>query len=258
MPTERLKTGLPPTCNQEFPELIQMNLMQSYLPAFWTFPGRLFLLCGILAALSTPLNAQEHQAETIENPPPAEEVQEEFVNQVSDKGVRVKRGSRTVCEIWFNKEWKLDEGFTATPERLYPFVPGQLIGLLHFPRRGSDFRNQNISSGWYTLRFALQPIDGNHVGTSPTRDFVVMVQLENDELGKDWSETDLQMASAEAAGSTHPAMMGLQKASEGESPSMRHEEGNDWWILHFVGKATKGSETVEQPLDLIVAGHAIE
>ena len=152
----------------------------------------------------------------------------------------------------------MEADFEATEERLYPFTPGQLIGLLHFRRRGSEFRDQSVSSGWYTLRFALQPVDGKHEGTSPTRDFLLLVDAEQDELADNWDPDDLNEASAEAAGSSHPAMLCLQRAGEGSEPSVRHDESNDWWILHVAVQAAAGDKTQQIPLDVIVAGHAAE
>jgi hypothetical protein len=202
---------------------------------------------------------QEHSIELIDAAPDADEVSGELREQFAEKGVRIKRGSsRTVCEVWFCKQWPVEAGFKASEDRLYPFAPGQLIGLLHFSRRGKDFRDQSVSSGWYTLRFGLQPIDGNHEGTSPTRDFLVMIGAEHDAVDKEWDVKSLMEASAEAAGSTHPAMMCLQRATEGSQPAIRHNESHDWWILHTTGKGTADEKTQDVPFDLVVAGHATE
>ena len=96
------------------------------------------LSAAVVVALSTPFAvAQEHIVEAIEEGPDTDEVSAEVAKLLSEKGIRVKRGAtRTVCEIWLNKEWKIDGGFQSTDERLYPFTPGQEIGVLHFSRRG--------------------------------------------------------------------------------------------------------------------------
>ncbi|MCP4172794.1 MAG: hypothetical protein GY758_18695 [Fuerstiella sp.] len=220
--------------------------------------------CSIIAAFLlvvslSVVRGQEHSVELIDAAPDQDEVSAKLREQFADKGVRVKRSSsRTVCEIWFRKQWPVEAGFKATEDRLYPFAPGQLIGLLHFSRRGKDFRDQSVSSGWYTLRFGLQPIDGNHEGTSPTRDFLVMIGVEHDAVDKVWDVKSLMESSAEAAGSTHPAMMCLQRATEGSELAVRHDEAHDWWILHTVGKGTAGNKTQDVPFDLVVAGHATE
>ncbi len=218
-----------------------------------------------LAALLTcfalpPVQGQDFSVEVIENGPDAEKVSADLVEVMSDKGYRIKKGSRTSAEIWLSKKWELDPAFEKSMERLYPFAPGQLVGLLHFGRRGSDFRDQSISSGWYTLRFALQPVDGNHVGTSPTRDFFVLVDADQDAADKDWSDDDLNQASAGAAGSTHPAMICLQAPEESaEAMGLRHDEANDWWILRAQGKGISGDDEPKAvPVEMVVVGHALE
>jgi hypothetical protein len=213
--------------------------------------------CFLAVTLSTA-SGQDYSVEVIDAAPDADEVSDEVANQLADTGYRVNRGSRTVSEIWLCKQWPLEPDFEATDERLYPFTPGQLLGVLHFPRRGSEFRDQTVSSGWYTLRFGLQPVDGNHEGTSPTRDFLLLVDAEQDEFPEAWEVEDLLESSAEAAGSTHPAMICLQRAKDSSEHAIRHDESNDWWILHVVGKGIVKDKPQDVPVDLIVVGHAAE
>ena len=39
----------------------------------------------------------------------------------------------------------------------------------------ADFRDQGIPAGTYILRYSQQPVDGAHVGTSTTRDFLALL-----------------------------------------------------------------------------------
>lgn len=218
------------------------------------------VVATILGSLTFSLaKGQEYSVEVVEQPPAADEVAAELTQQLADKGYRVQRGSnRTVCQIWLCKQWEVDADFKASDERLYPFRPGQLIGLLHFKRKGSDFRDQQLGSGWYTLRMGLQPIDGNHEGTSPTRDFLLLVNVADDAPEKEWDPEELHKASALAADSSHPAMLCLQAPLEDPQPTIRHDEQNDWWILHLVGKSVAGEKTSDLFLDVVVAGQAAE
>lgn len=221
--------------------------------------NRLFISSLTALLCVTIASAQDHSVEVIENAAEAEGVSDEITKLISDRGYRVKRGSsRTVCEIWLCKELAVDASFKPSVERLYPFQEGQLIGLLHFSRRGSDFRDQSISSGWYTLRFGLQPIDGNHEGTSPTRDFLLLVDAEQDDLPENWKPDDLNEASAEAAGATHPGMLCLQRPGDGTEMTLTHDEANDWWILHVIAKGVDEGASKQIPIDLVVVGHAAE
>ena len=224
---------------------------------FKTFPALAMLL---MLAASPTVQGQQYSVEVIDEAPDAEKVPADLRELMSDKGFRVKSGSRNKGEFWFCKEWSTDADFKKSMERLYPFAPGQLIGVFHLSRRGSDFREQQISSGWYTLRFALQPVDGNHIGTSPTRDFLVLLDAGQDAADKEWDVEQLNAVSSESAGSAHPAMLCLQSPGDADPDgSLRHNEEHDWWILRVDGKGKPETKTAQDlSLELIVIGHALE
>jgi hypothetical protein len=224
---------------------------------------RIVFCCATLALAgmhSSNVDAADYEVQVLEEAAPADELSDEVAAQLTSTGLRVLRGStRTVCEIWPCSEWSVKADFEPSSELLYPFQPGQLIGVLRFTRRGSDFRDQTISRGVYTLRYGLQPVDGNHEGTSPTRDFLLLVHAENDTAvePKDWEA--LMESSAEAAGSSHPAMLCLQAAtSDADAPTMRHDEDRDWWILKFASMANSAKDSKVLPVELVVVGHADE
>lgn len=200
--------------------------------------------------------AADYRVEAFEAAPP-EELAPQIVAQISSTGFKVIKGkSRTVCEIWPAKQWELTEGFTPTPMILYGLKPGSLVGALRFPRKGADFRDQEIASGAYTLRYGNQPVDGNHVGTFATRDFLLMVPAADDKSPDTIGDEDLFAESAESAGSSHPAILPLVKADgDGDLPAIRHMEEQDWWTVRFGGKGSGGEKAV---LELIVVGLADE
>jgi len=223
--------------------------------------SRLLIAPTIVLTFAITATAAEHRVEVLKDAPPTDELSDEVAAQVGAIGWRVIRGTKTtVCEVWPCKEWNVKAGFQPTPEDLYPFQPGQLIGVVRFRRRGSDFRDQDISRGVYTLRYGLQPVDGNHEGTSPTRDFLLMVKAEDDESAEPMDMDTLNDLSAEAAESSHPAMLCLQKVEgeAGDTPTIRHDEDQDWWIVRFANKAAAGGQTTQLPVDVVVAGAADE
>ena len=216
----------------------------------------LIVATALLAVFPVSLRAADHRVEMLKEPAPADELAPAIAATLQPEGVKVIRGtSRTVCEIWLCKEWKLNS-FEVGSDLLYPFVPGQLIGVVRFPRRGADFRDQDIDSGVYTLRYAQQPVDGAHVGTSPTRDFLLLVPADKDRSPAILAYTPLTQASAEAAGTTHPALLSLQKLA-GEQ-AVRHDEDRDWWIVRLNSTAKAGEQSRPLGFDLVVAGQAVE
>ena len=220
----------------------------------------LAVLCVSLIS-SVGAFAADHRVEVLDEAAPADQVSEEIAARLEPTGLRVIRGeSRTVLDIWLCKEWPIDAGIEALRAVNYPFTPGQLIGVARYPRRGAGFRDQDINKGVYTLRYAQQPVDGNHEGTSPTRDFLLLVGADVDRSPDTIAQESLQEQSADAIESTHPALLSMQKIAGGASSTaaMRHNEGRDWWIVQFVGQAKLGDETQAMPIEVVVVGYTEE
>ena len=89
---------------------------------------------------------------------------------------------------------------------------------------------------------------------------MLMVPASADESPRPVEAERLLELSAEAAGSSHPAMICLQKAGEGsgDKPSIRHNEERDWWIARLMGRTSEGDKSKKLALELVVAGYAEE
>lgn len=211
----------------------------------------------LLLMLSASVNAADYRVELLDEPAPTDAISADVAATLASTGARVIRGtSTTFCDIWLCKQWAIQEDFEPTSALLYPFTPGQLMGVVRFARRGSDYRDQDIDSGVYTLRYAQQPVDGSHVGTSLTRDFLLLLRGESDESTDVLDYGALAKQSAEAAGSSHPALLSMQRIAEGTKPlSMRHNEDHDWWIVALEGK-TKAAKSLL--VEFVVSGVAAE
>lgn len=199
----------------------------------------------------------EYNVQTWNEPAPAEGLSPEIAGQLSPTGFKVMKGaSRTVCSFWPVKELKINKEFKPTAALLYPLELGQLVGVINFKRSAEDFRGQEIEAGTYTVRFALQPEDGNHVGTSDTRDFFVLVKPEDDASPAVMPKEELFPKSAAAAGTTHPAMMALLSSAgtTGDLPSLEHDADRELWSVAFAPKTPDGKLT----LRLVVVGRAAE
>lgn len=222
---------------------------------------RCFVLASAAAALLTvPLAAQEYRVEKVEAAAPADEISPEIAAQLAPMGFKLVKGeSRTVCEIWPAKEWPIKPDAKTTSDVLYPLTPGQLIGVVSYPRKGADFRDQEIPKGVYTLRYGQQPVDGAHVGTSPTRDFLLLLPAANDRDPKVLEYKPLTTASKETSGTAHPAILSLSKAGESGEPLAAIENADKGWtIARFRGKTNQGGKTADLPVELVVVGVAAE
>jgi hypothetical protein len=220
----------------------------------------LFPVSSTLLLLAARLSAADYRVEVLKEDPP-DGLSEKVAEQLAPAAVRVVRGtSRVICDVWLCKQWTVKPEFQGVGEVRYPFLPGQLMGAVRYVNKGGDFRDQDIDKGIYTLRYDQMPADGNHEGVFPTRDFLLLAQAKGDKSPALMDSLDLWESSADAVGTTHPAMLCLLgvQGEVGASPSIRHDEKNDWWIVRLTGKAKVGEKAEDLAVDLVVVGEAEE
>ena len=168
-------------------------------------------------------------------------------------------GGKLVCDVWFRNELPVLE---KTPEALvmYPIDPGTLVGAIRFPTAGSDYRNQKIKAGVYSLRYGHQPQDGNHLGTAEYRDFLILVQAAEDKSAAKLTQEQVMDLSKKVSGSTHPSILSLLPPQKGRDklPMMVHQDTLELEVLvaKTVGKSASKSQDVQ--IELVAVGHALE
>ena len=138
-------------------------------------------------------------------------------------------------EIWFRAD-KPAGGKSAGEEAVtLPSVPqGALLAVIRFAGKGSDRRGQNIKPGVYTLRYSLMPVNGDHQGAAPQRDFMLLVPAADDkDLNAMPAFEALVDMSKKASGTPHPAVMSLWKAEDAKT-GLSHQ-GDDWVLQTKLG-----------------------
>lgn len=215
---------------------------------------------GVIAVfcfLSLSAQAADYSLEAIDAPPP-DDLQADILERLSTNGFKVLSAQgRALCEVWPAKSWPAAKGFKPTGEVNYPFEFGELLGAIRFARNGGDFRGQKIRKGVYTMRYGLQPQDGNHVGTSDTRDFAVLLPAAEDGQAALLEKEKLFEESTKASGTPHPAVLSLLPPPKNAEklPRMVHHEDADLWAVDFTGHLNGNGPFV---VELVVVGHAGE
>jgi hypothetical protein len=221
---------------------------------------RYALFAGLLALSLSSSLAQEYQVAKVESAAPADDLAPEISALLQPTGLKLMKGeSRTVCEMWLCKEWPIAADAKPGGEVIHPLTPGQLIGVIRYPRKATDFRDQEIAAGVYTLRYGQQPIDGAHVGTSPTRDFLVVSPAAKDKSPAVLDNKALIAAGKETSGSSHPAILSLQRPGDSTQPlAVREDADHQLTIVRFSGKTKAGSAVKDLALELVLVGVASE
>jgi hypothetical protein len=179
---------------------------------------------------------------------------ESIKSALEEKGYRVLLADGSViCELWLRKALPVSSKKDVSGA-VYTEIPDStLIGVVSFPKGGGDFRGQAIKAGVYTLRYSLHPVDGNHLGISPVRDFLVMVPLADDkEADAQYKFEDLMKMSAKASGTAHPAPLSLVSFEGKAEPTLSE---NEYGHVTFSTKM-KTSSGGELPISFIVKGKA--
>ena len=121
------------------------------------------------------------------------------------KGLRVISNDKAICEVWFRKEIPTEPRDVAGA--LFAKIPeGTFVGVMHFPSGVTDYRGQPIKPGYYTLRYGIMVEDGNHLGVSPTKDFLLLCPITEDkDPNQKWTTDQTIKMSRVAAGAAHPS-----------------------------------------------------
>lgn len=202
----------------------------------------------LAAALTGAAAAGEFTHEVVSGAP--EGLPEATAELVTADGIEVKDPDGKVVARYWGREAAFEgepaEGFGI---RFDSIPEGALIAVVEFPDKGSDFREQTISPGLYTLRYALHPEDGNHMGVAPSRDFAVLTPADKDpEPAKNYDFDGLVELTA-LAGNPHPTIARIELPEGDESPNL-WENDYELWVLDLAS----AGDTV----GIVVWGHSEE
>jgi hypothetical protein len=124
---------------------------------------------------------------------------------------------------------------------------------VHFFQAAADFRGHQVPAGFYTLRYALIPDDGNHLGVSPNPDFLLLIPAQSDsDPSAAFKFQELVTMSAKTGGTKHPSPLSLPPADKPSTGTVARDD-QDHWIFSASLKLASGEE---MPFALIVKGIA--
>lgn len=218
------------------------------------------LALGIAAATAAAAAKDGYKLEKLNEAPPPE-LASNVKATLETNGYRVlDLEGKPFADVWLRQATPA----SAKPSGpkgavLYPMLAeGELLGAIKFTAPGHDYRDQDITPGVYTLRFGLQPINGDHLGVSVNRDYVLLIPAAQDTDTADLPRKKLEERSAESVGTTHPAVLLLLSAPEKvpDSPTMVNDETlNTWGAIVLLSLEVKGeAKPVMLPMQLVMVG----
>lgn len=209
---------------------------------------------GFILIVSLFCAAQAGKVESV-GPLTDSSVPEAIRQAVEGKGYRLTLdGSTPACELWIRKnipvQTKKEVEGVAYPQ----LAESTLIAVIHFPQAAADFRGHNIPAGFYTLRYAIMPNDGNHLGAAPNRDFLLAIPAASDtNPAAAFKPEELVTMSARTTGTKHPSPLSLAETDSRPSTPTVSKDDQDHWIFSATTKLNSGDDL---PIALVVKGTA--
>jgi hypothetical protein len=201
-----------------------------------------------LSSLAPVVSGAEPSLQVIDAAPP-QEVSAAIRASLAPQGFRVVSDDAALMELWVRAEVSVDEGASAPLGASFGKLPeGTLIAVVRLPATWSDYKKNPIPAGVYTLRYAIQPADGNHMGVSLYRDFLILIPAAEDTSVDTALDRDAWLVQSYAAtGKPHPGVLGLFPVDKDlPRPEMMQNELDQWMLAVPIGWLKMG---------LVVEGH---
>jgi hypothetical protein len=175
------------------------------------------------------------------------------------KAVQIVQDGMPVYEFWFRAELPLKSKPTPGTTALKSLAETTLLGVVSVATSERDYRDDELFAGLYTVRFSLQPQDGNHLGTADYPYFAVLTPAKLDRtLDGIPNYKALVKASAKESSTDHPFIMSLRpvNADEGDYPRLT-EPAPDHKAIRLKLAAKAGEMPASVLFDLVVEGVAV-
>jgi hypothetical protein len=176
---------------------------------------------------------------------------------LADDGLEVKGANGVLCDVWLRKE--VPVAAAASQELGVTFgqiAEGTLLGVMRIGTDTTDYRNQKIKAGLYTLRYAWSPVDGNHQGVAPQRDFALLSPVVADSDPATVSRDEAIKRSTNTTGSKHPSVWSLSPGDDSAgAPVLKYQDDAQSWVLTFRLSLAGGTKLA---VGMVVWGHAPE
>jgi hypothetical protein len=207
----------------------------------------LLVLAAHTSAADTKLTVK------VEDSAPPKELSEPVRSLLSEKGINVlDEKGKLICTVW---PVKYLDAKGAKAELKYSSIEETTItGAVKFAEPWTDYRKQKIKPGVYTLRMAVQPMDGDHMGTAPYNEFFLILPAAEDKKAELLDVETMHELSAKSTTRKHPAMMLLFPNKTPADTPATEAKPKDHHVLNFAIPVASSGEKSRLGFSLVILG----
>ena len=215
------------------------------------------LFTALLGILCIAASAADFTVKTASQPPPSQ-IAEPIRVVLSSKPIQLMDGDKPILQIWFRQDIPL-KSKPSSPTALDSIAETTVIAAVSVETPSlKDYKDNDIPKGIFTGRFAMQPGDGDHLGTAEFNTFMVLVAADSDKALDTFTKfTPMVKASGKLTSSGHPVVISLRPASstDGNFPALTEPAPDHKAIRLKVTAKTADGQTADLVCDLVYQGH---
>jgi len=170
---------------------------------------------------------------------------------LQQSGIKAIVGGATL-DIW----WAQAIALTVDGPGWSSVESGTLVGAMRVSGSYKEIRGKVVAPGIYTLRYGLQPQNGDHLGISTFREFLVVSPAAVDTDPKVLGFDGVVALSKQVIGTSHPAGMSIDPPEDAPGALLstyKNESGHDG-IVFEVPRSLDGKAAGTVKFGLIVSG----
>ncbi len=202
--------------------------------------------------------AEDLTLKTAEAPAP-EGVSEAIGALLQGEALQLVAGDETAFSFWLRKEIPLSAAPEDSKDALEKVAATAVIGVVEVVcDEHRDYRDDEIYTGVYTMRFGLQPEDGNHLGTSQYNFFAVLIPVSMDEDPAGLADHEEMVdASADDTATAHPVILSLRPVATpgGETPTLTEPVEEHKALRVKVPAKAEGGDAIDLEFEIVYEGH---
>ena len=199
------------------------------------------VLCSIVVFATV---AAQSKVSPLSDKPPAE-LAPAIGSLLSATGAKVGVGDATLDIWWVQSIGGDGSGWSGVES-------GTLVGAVRVTGPFKEIRGKVVAPGVYTLRYGQQPQNGDHLGISPYRDFLLLSPAAVDKDSKALGFDGVVALSKQVIGTSHPASLSIDPPEDAPGAVLsayKNDSGHDGVVFEV---ARKPSGTIR--FGLIVSG----
>jgi len=209
----------------------------------------LFLLAAIAA------QAADLKLKTADSAPP-KEVDASIQKLLQPKAIQLADGDKAAFQFWLVKELPVQSKPASAAKALDAVKQATLLGVVSVPAAQRDYRDDELAAGVYTMRFVLQPQDGNHLGSAEFPYFAALTPAKLDAKPDGIADYKaLVKASSKETSTDHPVILSLRPASSdaGDAPQLA-EPAPEHKTVRVKVPATAAGEKTSIAFEIVYEG----